>query len=137
MSSIIDELIFDRTNQDLINDTNKAYIDYNDLNRIEQACSYLADIFNVSISTKTWKISDFRTNADMERMRNNINKLKASYYSVPGMTIVPNKIEFTTIKQANDIEKILYELDNLYRSVQSGLKHLSFILGRSSIGNRR
>ena len=135
--SIIDSLIFDRTNQDLINDTDKAYISYLDLNRIEQACDYLADLFGISIETKTWLISDFRTDAEMERIRNNLTLLKNAYYDVPKMTAVPLKITYTSINQANDIERILFELNQLYEDVQSGVKHLSFVLNRKPFGNRR
>lgn len=135
MSTIIDTLIFDRDNNDLVNDTDKAYIAYTDLNRVEQACSYLAGIFGVEIETKTWVISDFRTESEMERIRKNILKLKNSYYQVE-MTNVPSKITYTNIKQANDIEKILFELDKLYRTVQSGKKRLKYRLGDISFGNR-
>ena len=34
MSTVIDTLIFDRTNKDLQDDTDKAYISYADLNRV-------------------------------------------------------------------------------------------------------
>lgn len=135
--SIIDELIFDRTNNDLINDTDKAYIAYTDLNRIEQACSYLANLLGVSVNTKTWLISDFRTDSEMERIRANLVALKQAYYSVPNQTPVPSKITYTNINQANDIERILYELDELYKTVQSGVRRLSFNLSRKPIGNRR
>lgn len=135
--SIIDELIFDRTNQDLVNDTNKAYIAYTDLNRVEQACDYLANIFGVNLETKTWLISDFRTDEEMERIRNNLNLLKNAYYEITGMTPVPARITYTSINQANDIERILYELNKLYEDVCSGLHHLSFNLGRKPFGNRR
>lgn len=135
--SVIDTLIFDRTTNDLINDTDKAYIDYKDLNRIEEACNYLAGIFNVDISTKNWVISDFRTESEMERIRSNIDLLKKSYYEVPGMTQLPTKITYTSIYEANDIERVLFELDELYKTVQSGLNRLSFTLGSKSIGNRK
>ena len=108
MSTVIDTLIFDRTNKDLQDDTDKAYISYADLNRVENACKYLADLFGISIKTKTWLMSDFRTESEMERIRSNILLLKKSYYDLPGATDVPNVITYTNIKQANDIEKILY-----------------------------
>ena len=134
--SVIDDLIYDRTNQDLINDTDKAYIAYTDLNRIEQACDYLADLFGIEITTKTWVMSDFRTDSEMERIRQNLVSLRNAYYNVDGMTTIPTQITYTNINQANDIERILWELDALYQSVQSGQKHLSFNLGQRPIGVR-
>ena len=135
--SIIDDLIFDRTNQDLTNDTDKAYIAYTDLNRIEQACQYLADILGVEISTKTWQMSDFRTVSEMERIRQNMITLRNAYYQIDGMTTMPAQITYTSINQANDIERILWELNDLYESVQSGQRRLSFVLGRKPFGIRR
>ena len=44
--SVIDTLIYDRTYQDLVNETDKAYISYTDLNRIEESVKYLSDILN-------------------------------------------------------------------------------------------
>ena len=137
MSTVIDTLIFDRTNKDLQDDTDKAYISYNDLNRVENACKYLADLFGISIKTKTWLMSDFRTESEMERIRSNILLLKKSYYDLPGATDVPNVITYTNIKQANDIEKILYELNAFYEDVLSGKKRLSFKIGNRALGNRR
>ena len=47
MSTILNTLIFDRTVDDLINDTDKAYIAYTDLNRVEETCKHLANLFGV------------------------------------------------------------------------------------------
>ena len=52
-----------------------------DLNRVEEACKHLADIFGVSISTKVWAMEDFRTESEMARMLDNINKLRVAYYT--------------------------------------------------------
>lgn len=137
MSTVIDTLIFDRTNSDLEKDTDKAYISYADLNRVENACKYLADLFGVSIETKTWLMSDFRTESEMERIRSNILLLKKSFYDLPGATDVPNAITYINIKQANDIEKILYELNAFYEDILSGKKRFSFKIGNRPLGNRR
>lgn len=135
--SVIDTLIFDRNNDDLLNDTDKAYISYTDLNRIEQACKYIADELGVNIVTKEWTIQDFRTEAEMERLRNNIDLLRRSYYTKANTPQVPNKITFTSIYQANNIEKILYDIDYMYQNILSGKPRLSFRLGKITIGNRR
>ena len=135
--SVIDTLIFDRKNSDIINKTPKAYIDYVDLNRVEQACAYVASLLNVSIQTKTWTMSDFRTDTEMTRLRNNIELLKSSFYAVPGTPELPSKITYTSITQANSIEKILYDIDSMYQSILSGKQRLVFKLGATALGNRR
>ena len=45
MSKYLESLIFDRTQSDIIELTDKAYIDYKDLNRIEQAIKWVSYVF--------------------------------------------------------------------------------------------
>ena len=81
MSTVLDTLITDRTADDLVNDTDKAYIAYTDLNRVEGACELLAGRLGVTIQTKVWNIEDFRTDTEMTRLLGNIKKLRAAYYT--------------------------------------------------------
>ena len=65
--SVIDTLIFDRKQSDIANDTDKAYISYTDLNRVEEAITYLKQLlanygYNSTTQEKKWLISDFRKN---------------------------------------------------------------------------
>lgn len=135
--SVIDTLVFDRTNQDLVDDTNKAYIDYTDLNRIEQACQYVADELGIIIQTKTWSITEFRTDAEMTRIKNNIATLKNAYFTRQSTPSIPSVLNFTSIYQANNIEKILFDLDYMYQRALTGMNRLAFRIGRKSLGNRR
>ena len=137
MSNVLDTLIFDRTVDDLINDTDKAYIAYTDLNRVEETCKHLANLFGVSISTKVWDMEDFRTESEMARMLDNIKKVREAYYTKISTPPPPASITYDSLYQANDIEKILKDLGDMYESALSGQQRLSFSLGRKSIGNRR
>lgn len=132
--SNLEKLIYDRTNADLVNDTDKAYIDYDDLNRIEGACVELGALLGVTVSTKTWKITDWRTEADMERIRQNLIKLQNAY-AMAKVTQVPAKITYGSYTQANDIERILHETWIVYRSVMAGRRRLAFSLGADPLGN--
>lgn len=132
--SNLEKLIYDRTNDDLVNDTDKAYIDYDDLNRIEGACVELSTLLGVTVSTKTWKITDWRTEADMERIRQNLIKLQNAY-AMTKITQVPAKITYGSYTQANDIERILHETWIVYRSVMAGRRRLAFSLGADPLGN--
>ena len=137
MSNILNTLIFDRTVDDLINNTDKAYIAYTDLNRVEEACKHLANLFGVRINTKVWNIEDFRTESEMSRLLENIKKVREAYYTKISTPQTPAQITYDNIYQANDIEKILKDLGDMYESTLSGQQRLSFSLGRKSIGNRR
>lgn len=110
----MENLIFDRTQNDLINKTKKSYYNYDDLNRVEKWCGYLAEILNkynyiINISVKTdWTMLDFPTEFQIERIRTNINRLKEAYFS---FTQIPENLEYMTFEKANEIERILHELD--------------------------
>lgn len=117
--SVIDTLIFDRTQSDIANDTDKAYIDFKDLNRIEEAIKYLSDILKNNtyynkIDFKVWDISDIRNSADKSRIRGNFNSLKDSFFysfSIP-------TCNWEDINDANNIERILYNLDQTIKGME-------------------
>ena len=137
MSTVLDTLITDRTADDLVNDTDKAYIAYTDLNRVEEACELLAGRLGVTIQTKVWNIEDFRTDTEMTRLLGNIKKLRAAYYTKGCTPATPVKITYSSIYQANNIEQILKDLGDMYNSMVSGQHRLTFKLGMRAIGNRR
>lgn len=118
----MENLIFDRTQEDVDNLTNKGKYRYTDLNRVEQWCEYLANeltnySYLVSIVTKTnWTMNDRATPLEMERIRSNVAKIKEAYLS---FSSVPDSLEYMTIQKANDIEKVLYEIDGLLDKMPS------------------
>lgn len=79
MSDILNGLIFDRTQADIESLTKKAYIDYQDLNRVETAVKWVSYVLNrcgyknTTRNKTNWGMNDFRTEKDMERLRSNIN----------------------------------------------------------------
>lgn len=135
--SIIDTLITDRTQADVTNRTPlKCAADYVCLNRVEQACAYIANNLGVSIQTKTWNMEDWRKESDMVRIRNNIDTLINAFYvksTTPNLTA---RIRYETVKEANDIETILGDINELYNSMIAGKNHLSFRLGSKALGMR-
>jgi len=137
MSTVLDTLITDRTADDLANDTDRAYIAYTDLNRVEEACGYLAGLLHVDIRTKVWGMEDFRTDTEMSRLLGNIRELRAAYHTKDSTPATPVKITYSSIHQANDIERILKDLGDMYDSMVSGQQRLAFKIGTKMIGNRR
>lgn len=118
----MENLIYDRSNSDLLNKTSKGHYNVSDLNRVEEWCEYLANLltsysYKVDIQVKkNWQRPDFPTGSEMERIRQNINRLKEAYFS---FTQIPENLEYMTIEKANDIEKILFEIDTLLNNVIS------------------
>lgn len=52
----------------------------------------------------------------MERIRQNVKKLKEAYFS---FTQVPENLEYMKFEKANDIEKILYEIDKIIGDMEN------------------
>lgn len=136
--SVFDELITDRTSEDVTKRTSKGSISYVDLNRVETACKELGEILLVDLVTKTdWTMRDFRKDSDMQRIRGNIQKLRDAYFVKPTTPAIPQRIEYQTVTEANSIEQILADIHAMYLSSLSGAHRLAFRLGARSIGDRR
>lgn len=142
MSKYIDGLIFDRVQSDIDNLTDKAFIDYADLNRIETAVKWVSYVLNCygyrnEINSKLdWKPEDYRTDAEMERLKSNLDSIRSAYYTLNDTPVTPSKITYSSIYQANAIEKIIYDLGSLIEKSSPGMQHLSFKLGTRALGNR-
>lgn len=132
----MENLIYDRTQNDLEQNTSKAYYNYTDLNRVEEWCEYLANLLNsysypVNIQVKkNWQMSEFPTSSEMERIRQNVNDLKEAYFA---FTEIPANLEYMTIEKANDIEKILYEIDKIIGDMENNFIYC----GISNCGQNR
>ena len=139
----MDELIYDRTQSDVNYALNnpgstsflKGTYNYTDLNRIESWCEYIAQQLNlynyfVNITTKTdWTMEDFPTKSELKRIRDNVESLKNAFIS---FTNVPDSLEKMTYEKANDLEKVLYEIDKLIKNmIASFLYSGTFYSGES------
>jgi hypothetical protein len=144
MSEYIDNLIYDRIQADLDNLTAKAYIANTDLIRVEMAVAWISKILNKYGYKNTvykeckmnWKPEDHRTDAEMERIKQNIITLRTEYFTPSSTPMTPQKITYTSIYQANAIEKILYDLGKLVENCFPGQQHFAFRLGSRALGNR-
>lgn len=109
MSTIIDELIFDRTNENLVEGDPKGKYDFEDYNRVGQAVNYVAsEIGGTSIVGKTdWTNLSIPRSSDMNTYRSNVQ-------TILDILELPNALPTTndailTILGANQIEKALYD----------------------------
>ncbi|MCH5210445.1 MAG: hypothetical protein J1F01_05710 [Oscillospiraceae bacterium] len=109
--------IFDRTEMDLINNTEKAYINASDLNRIENGMKAIAENYEFSLTTKTdWKqaysnmpANEFPLKTHMERIIRNLNTIIDKCKYTPTVE-VPTSFENMTIYKMNSIEYILDDI---------------------------
>lgn len=132
--SVIDTLIYDRTQQDLMNETDKAFISYLDLNRIEGAVKYLSDILNkygYRNTTKNkinWAMSELRKQEDCERIKSNYEVLQKVY----AYKFITPSFEWMNIEEANNIERILKDISVFINKMTYSFKYVgTFNAGES------
>ena len=117
--SIIDTLVTDRTASDVAAGNDKGTYNASDLNRVGQAVSYIADLltgygYSVQVSPKTdWAIGDIPYPAQLQQYLSDVAALRAVLELLPTTPEVPADMEGLTVQEANDIEKILVDIDAL------------------------
>lgn len=119
--NIIDALITNRTG---------GYYNISDLNRVETAFEYLRDKmnnsygFNLAIPTKTnWTNTDNVIHSDMERYRQNVAKIRDAIAMPVGTPPTPASMNKLTAKQANDIERILQDVEQMLNNIAHTWRH--------------
>ena len=90
-----------------------------DLNRVQSAMTYLADLFNaygynvVLRPTNQWEIGQMPTAEDMVAYLSNLDQLRGALTVYATTPIVPGDMSNLTYQEANNIEQILVDLDQL------------------------
>ena len=114
--SIIDELITNRTG---------GYYNASDLNRVEEAFSYLQNKmngeygFNLALTIKTWARDGNITEANIEAYRQNVVTIRNALTVTSATPQAPESMNKLTAKQANDIEKILQAVEVLLDNISA------------------
>lgn len=113
------DLITDRTAEDVRLGNKKGVYGADDLNRVGDAVRYVSDRFmatgnDIKISPKIdWILEDIPTSAQMDSYLDQVRKVRdvlSVYQTTP---LVPSDMVNLTYGQANDIEKILVDVDQL------------------------
>lgn len=120
---VIDTLVLDRTAQDVAALNEKGTYNATDLNRVGEAQAYLAGRFRacgygVSIAPKlNWTMEDIPWQADMNRYLADLRALRGALRMMETTPPVPGSMAGLTWEQANDIEKILADLEFLLNNM--------------------
>ena len=136
---IIDELIYDRTQEDIENarqyvkdnvpfpnDNLRFSWDYRALNRTEQAMEYVDSIFKElgyykNMKFKTDWLNDEITRAEAQRYIENLTNLR-NFILMPNTSPdVPTTMNGMTISRANDIEKLIFDINFILEALQKNL----------------
>lgn len=123
----IEPLITDRTINDVRNKTTRGNYNKEDFNRIQHWQIYLRDLLNeygyyCNISPhEDWVTIDPRQ-SDVDKLKSDTKALKDTYYSLHeyDLHIGRTNIDYIT---ANNIEKILKDIEYLVESMQSYYVH--------------
>lgn len=136
---IIDELIYDRTYEDLEiarqyvrdnvpfpNDNLRFSWDYRALNRTEQAMQYVDSIFKElgyyrNMKFKTDWLNDEITREEAQRYLDNLTSLRNFILMPSDSPDVPTTMNGMTIDRANDIEKLLFDINFVLEALQKNL----------------
>ena len=124
------DLIYDRTAADVANNTAKGRYAYSDLNRVETAVATLASELraagiSIVLITKTdWHeatdagdAQDTPTAADMTRYLDNVAAIRGAIAVYRETPPVPGSMARLTWQRANDIERILADVEVLINNM--------------------
>ena len=117
--SIIGTLITDRTQADVDARNGKGTYNASDLNRVAAAMNYVVGRlesagYDPHISPKTgWKDDDWVDPAEQAVYLGYLAELRSQFAVMQTTPPVPNDMEKLTYQEANDIEKILEDIDRL------------------------
>lgn len=115
--SIIDDLITDRTAEDLVPGNPKGKYDYIDYNRVGEATNYVsAEIGGLNIIAKTdWVRGDIPRDSQMTKYRTDIKKIVDRL--VLDNELPTNNHDIATIEGANQLEYALKEADSVVQDL--------------------
>ena len=95
----------------------KGAYNYTDFNRVESAVAEIASILGVYVDTvTTWSAANIPTEADTIRYLSNVRRLKTVCQGLAGTPNAPESMRGFTYKEANDIEKILTDIETVIYS---------------------
>jgi hypothetical protein len=108
-----------------VTDRMGGFYTHTDLNRVGGNIQHLADLLNgygylVSVSPKTdWAIDDVPRAADMALYLADLNALKSAFY---GTTELPGAMDNLNYEDANNIEKLLLEIERNITWMATGFR---------------
>lgn len=143
------ELIFDRTQSDVEKKTEKGYYNASDLNRVILAMRELSALFAAEgypasiLSTDKWNEELIPTVPEMETYLADLQKLKSLIKSADeqknvgvteiaktnsgsvagngGVQLVPKSMNKLTYITANDIERVLYQINQAFERLKKSV----------------
>ena len=113
----LDPLITDRTAHDVSTGTEKGFYNVSDVQRVNSYIEYLSDVLGLNLTVTGVSLGQALTRAQIDAIISNINAIRAAWYVADDTPQTPIAVNWDYVK-ANNIEKILFALDEFYQSSQ-------------------
>ena len=104
-----------------------ATYDWTDMNRVAEAMEYVAERlqscgWNITVNPRRFTREDFPTEAVFEHYIKQIRKLHNTltlFLTTPAVPSVSRGRPYMTVQEANDIEKILLDIEDMVRRTEA------------------
>lgn len=126
--------VFDRTQQDVLMETEKGFLNVEDLNRIEGNIEYLSDLMGLSYEPYEWSMEDMPTGERLANIRNGVAQIKQSFYGLPNTPKYTPSNPLNSWKKINEIEQILNDYHWMYTEYLAATNYVGELYSADQIG---
>ena len=127
------EFVYDRSAQDVLQMTKKGVLNADDINRIENNTGDIADKIAVPVSVKSWQVGGLPRVSDYKRIRDNVERIRQGYGIRSDTPATPEQ-PLNTYQKWNDIERILFDVNDLYDRTENARAYCGEIFAGEGVG---
>ena len=127
------EFVYDRSAQDVLQRTKKGVLNAEDINRIENNTETIADKIAVPVTVKSWSVGGLPRVSDYKRIRDNVERIRQGY-GIRSDTPVSPEQPLNTYQKWNDIERILFDVNDLYDRTENARAYCGEIFSGEGVG---
>ena len=127
------EFVYDRSAQDVLQITKKGVLNADDINRIENNTGDIADKIAVPVTVKSWSVGGLPRVSDYKRIRDNVERIRQGYGIRSDTPVTPEQ-PLNTYQKWNDIERILFDVNDLYDRTENARAYCGEIFAGEGVG---
>ena len=127
------EFVYDRSAQDVLQMTKKGVLNAEDINRIENNTETIADKIAVPVTVKSWPVGGLPRVSDYKRIRDNVERIRQGYGIRSDTPVTPEQ-PLNTYQKWNDIERILFDVNDLYDRTENARAYCGEIFAGEGVG---
>lgn len=127
------EFVYDRSAQDVLQMTKKGVLNADDINRIENNTGDIADKIAVPVTVKSWSVGGLPRVSDYKRIRDNVERIRQGYGIRSDTPVTPEQ-PLNTYQKWNDIERILFDVNDLYDRTENARAYCGEIFAGEGVG---